>query len=257
MGFMTVEENYIRMAYWLHETVEDLQLAKADGSPEVERLEKQLEDAKKAVANWRERDDELHEYRRKEAPIRFFLTNKLSQWAMSDFWIDGVRFNCCEQFMMAMKAAVFKDDESMKKIMAVDNLNVSYAHFKQWSDFPREQKRMGREVKGFDKEAWEKVAQEVVFRGNYAKFSQNPDLWKFLDETGDDHLAESNPKDPIWGIGLGRDDPRATDKAQWQGKNWLGEALMKVRQQIRREKKVKECIASGGKSNWQRYQSVK
>lgn len=169
--------------------------------------------------------------------IYLFLTNKLSQWQRSDFVIDGVKYNCGEQWMMAEKARLFKDDETLKKIMAVDPaLNHSGdSPYKEWTDYPREQKRLGREVKNFNVDDWSKIAQEVVYKGNYAKFSQNEEFWKFLDGTGDKILAEANPKDPVWGIALKRDDPRAQDQKQWKGTNWLGVALMRVREQIRKE----------------------
>ncbi len=174
--------------------------------------------------------------------IRLFLTNKLSQWTRSPFVIDGIRYNCCEQYMMAEKARLFKDNETFKKIMEVDPAlhHSGDSPYKEWTDYPRRQKELGREVKGFSKEEWEKVAQDVVYKCNLAKFSQNEELWKFLDNTGDDILAESNPKDQIWGIGLKRDDPRAMNQTTWQGKNWLGFALMKAREQIRADRKESE-----------------
>ena len=169
--------------------------------------------------------------------IRLFLKGPLSQWVRSDFIINGNKYNCCEQWMMAEKARLFKDDDVHQKIMAAGPDNPAF-NARIWIDYPREQKKLGREVKGFIKEEWEKVAQAVVYRGNHAKFSQNPELWAILDATGDDILAEANPRDPIWGIGLAADDPRALDKTTWQGKNWLGEALMKAREQIRKDKKT-------------------
>jgi len=119
--------------------------------------------------------------------------------------------------MMAEKARLFGDNESLAKIMA--------------SKSPREQKKLGRKVKNFDPFKWSEVCKEVVRRGNYAKFTQNTELgWKLIESEGT--LVEASPYDRIWGIGLGEDDPRAQDRNQWLGANWLGEVLTEVRQQI-------------------------
>lgn len=38
--------------------------------------------------------------------------------------------------------------------------------------------------------------------------------------------------DKIWGIGLSKDDPKAWNKKTWRGRNLLGEALTKVRNDL-------------------------
>jgi ribA/ribD-fused uncharacterized protein len=48
-------------------------------------------------------------------------------------------------------------------------------------------------------------------------------------DTGDKLIVEASPKDKIWGIGLHYTDDRIHDQSKWEGTNWLGEAIMKVR----------------------------
>jgi ribA/ribD-fused uncharacterized protein len=67
---------------------------------------------------------------------------------------------------------------------------------------------------------------------NLAKFRQNEALGRFLLETGRRVLVEASPVDAIWGIGLSRDDERATQPELWPGLNLLGFALMEVRSQL-------------------------
>ena len=148
-----------------------------------------------------------------------FWGGPFSQWYPQKMIIDGIEYNCCEQYMMAQKAALFADAEAINKIMATDE--------------PRLQKAIGRTVKNFNAPMWEKICRDVVYRANLEKFS-NPRLKEYLMNTDDKEIVEASPYDKIWGIGLGEDDPRALDKLQWQGTNWLGEALMQVRETLRK-----------------------
>jgi len=148
-----------------------------------------------------------------------FLTNEFSQWYPSAFTSkDGLAFNCAEQYMMHQKALLFGDAKTAAKIMQAQT--------------PDEQKQLGREVKGFDKDIWDAHAQDIVYRGNYYKFTQNPHLFDVLMATAPKQLVEAAHYDPVWGIGLRADDPLARDKANWKGKNWLGGTLTKLRDDL-------------------------
>lgn len=154
----------------------------------------------------------------------YFWSNKskngfLSNWYPSRFLVDGKTYSCVEQYMMGSKALLFGDGESYTKIMATDS--------------PREQKALGRAVRGFDKVKWEQVAREVVYKACYAKFTQNSDLEKALMATGDTILVEASPRDPIWGVGFAENDPRILCRSTWKGLNWLGETLTRVREDIK------------------------
>lgn len=154
-------------------------------------------------------------------PIDKVKKNCFSQWYPSDFVISGVKYNCCEQYMMAQKAKLFNDNEMLNAIMGTSD--------------PREIKAYGRQVKNFDAKAWEEKCRDIVFEANYAKFSQNPKLKEFLLSTGDEVIAEASPYDNIWGIGLKADDPLAQNEATWKGTNYLGKAIMAVRENLSKE----------------------
>ncbi|XP_071149809.1 peptidyl-prolyl cis-trans isomerase G-like [Mytilus edulis] len=149
-----------------------------------------------------------------------------SQWYLSNFTVDGITFNCTEQFMMYSKAKLFKDKETASEILAEHE--------------PREHKRLGRQVKNFDQSTWDDNCMDIVIRGNKAKFEQNEDLMKTILKTFPKTLAEASPFDTIWGIGLSADDPRALNKETWKGKNLLGHALTKIRDRfVEKKEKVK------------------
>lgn len=147
-----------------------------------------------------------------------FWDGIFSQWKIHEMTIDGVTYNCCEQYMMAEKARLFGDEETLALIME--------------AKMPNDQKRLGRKVKNFDKTIWEQHDEEIVYRGNKAKFS-DPKLKEYLMSFGDDIFVEASPVDKIWGIGLSEKDPRALDPTQWQGLNKLGKAITRVRDEFR------------------------
>ena len=154
----------------------------------------------------------------------FFWRGWPSQWYPSPFEIEGIQYTCAEQYMMAEKARAFTEAHP-------DNAAILKAIMS--TDSPREQKSLGGSVKGFDDTEWVNVVREIVYRGNLAKFTQNLPLRELLLETGNRTIVEASPVDKRWGIGLAVDDPRAKDPTQWQGLNWLGEAIMRARATIR------------------------
>jgi ribA/ribD-fused uncharacterized protein len=155
----------------------------------------------------------------------YFWGGILSNWAKSNFrasLYDGgekIRFNTAEQYMMRIKAEFFDDPASAKLIMQTAS--------------PKEQKRLGRAIRGYSDEGWNPVARDLSYVGIYQKFAQNKELRELLLSTGNKILAEASPVDKKWGVGLEHLDPRIHNKAEWPGKNWLGQILMKVRDDLR------------------------
>lgn len=120
--------------------------------------------------------------------------------------------------MMAEKARLFEDEETLSKIL---NCNS-----------PAEAKKLGRQVRNFDDKMWKAHRYEIVKRGNIYKFSQNEDLKTFLLKTENRVLVEASPYDRIWGIGLSKNSDKANYPEQWRGLNLLGFVLMEVRDEI-------------------------
>jgi ribA/ribD-fused uncharacterized protein len=153
--------------------------------------------------------------------IYLFYSNShpFSNWYMMPFTHNGVEYNCSEQYMMHMKARMFKDHDVAEMIMQQGH--------------PRKQKFLGRAVRGFDKSLWDAKCQDIMVEGLVSKFRQDTYSLQTLLDTGDMIIAEASPSDKIWGIGLAEDDPRAKIEGQWQGSNWLGNVLMRTRDVIR------------------------
>ena len=156
-----------------------------------------------------------------ENDVVFFYGGIFSQWYGSSFIIHGTKYNCAEQFMMAMKAVTFNDDFCLKKILETSNPSI--------------QKRFGRQVRNYNDKEWNEVRYNFVVQGNYAKFSQNGYLKKVLLNTGNKILVEASPYDTIWGIGMDANNPDRFDTSKWKGTNLLGKALMEVREKLKKE----------------------
>ncbi|AHE57057.1 NADAR family protein [Sphingomonas sanxanigenens] len=152
----------------------------------------------------------------------FFWNGPFSQWHPSPFELDGLRYVTAEQYMMAGKARLFGDDETLDAIMATES--------------PREQKALGRKVSDFDADRWNAHAKAIVLAGNRAKFTTHDDLLELLLATRGTTLVEASPFDRIWGIGLAEDHPDAGNRARWRGTNWLGEVLTDLRETLLKER---------------------
>lgn len=151
--------------------------------------------------------------------LRNVTKNCFSQWYPSKFIVGGKEYRFAEQFMMARKAELFNDLETLQKIMIASDARTI--------------KTLGREVKSFDPTIWNEKKFKVVVQGNLAKFTQDVELRDFLLSTGDKILVEASPYDKIWGIGLDEKSPDAIHPQKWRGQNLLGFALMKVRSIIK------------------------
>ena len=109
---------------------------------------------------------------------------------------------------MYKKACLFLDTDMAEKILREEEPSV--------------QQKLGREVKGYCPDIWDKHKFGVVWYGNYLKFSQHEDLKERLLATGNKILAEASPYDLIWGVGFSADSDEILESSNWKGKNLLG-----------------------------------
>ena len=144
-----------------------------------------------------------------------------SNWYLSDFEVDGVKYTSLEQYMMHQKALRFHDDEIAKEIMSTTDVAVI--------------KGLGRKVRNFDGSYWNGVRQVLVYNGLLAKFSQNKELKRILLDTGDELMAECSVSDQIWGNGISMYDTRRFRPIEWTGQNLMGYNLMLVREELRKQ----------------------
>lgn len=159
-----------------------------------------------------------------KTPIFFWRQNEIPfgvfcQWYPSRFTDqNGVEWQNMEQYIMGMKAELFKDQRSYDRIRR--------------DSTPSKCKAVGRQVANFDEKIWKRKAPLLAYIGNCMKYEQNTKLRKILLSTRDQPLFEASPIDKIWGIGLDAKSAAECDPDDFPGTNLLGKALVKVRTKL-------------------------
>lgn len=103
----------------------------------------------------------------------------MSQWYTSPFTHEEITYHTAEMWMMVQKAKLFKDEETAAKML-------------QTTD-PKKHKGLGRKVKDFDKDVWDREKERIVEEGSWLKFTQSEnveDLRALLLVTGEKELVE-------------------------------------------------------------------
>lgn len=145
---------------------------------------------------------------------------------MHTFFIWNVEYICPQPHHLAAKARLFHDYATLEKILQASDQGKI--------------KALGRQVLGFEEETWRQEREHIVFEANLAKFSQNPELKRYLLSTENDVLVEASPVDLVWGIGLSQDAEGVDQPTSWPGLNLLGFCLMQVRAQLRQDERPKQ-----------------
>jgi ribA/ribD-fused uncharacterized protein len=154
----------------------------------------------------------------------FFWGGTFSQWNIDtdndgyQFIDDGIKYNCTEQYMMSKKAQLFGDFEIQQQILNTQD--------------PSTQRKLGRQVKNFNQDIWNENRNEIVYKANFLKFSQNETLRNILFQYEGKEFVEASPVDKIWGVGLAYKNDLILDKQNWQGTNLLGIAINRVLEEL-------------------------
>lgn len=143
----------------------------------------------------------------------------MSQWYKAPFDIDGVKYSCTEQYLMAKKALAMGDLEYYVLIMHESD--------------PGKMQNLGKKIRGFESAKWLRISPSILYDATFAKFDQNMDLKRMLLETEDRILVYASPYDLKYGTGWGPFEPEVRRMDFWPGKNLLGKTLMKVRETLK------------------------
>ena len=139
-----------------------------------------------------------------------------------DLIMTGRRYRSAKQALAGELAMHFKDEANYKKISEAETADaVSYS--------------VENTPGGKDKNQgeWNKKQSELIYSVNRVKFTSYPALAKQLLDTKYAILGAYLPNDTILGIGISINDPKSSIRRHWSGQNELGQALMKLREEIR------------------------
>ena len=141
--------------------------------------------------------------------------------------IDDVMYSSNEQYIQCEKAKMFRDNETVRKIMSSSN--------------PKEIKELGKTVRNFDNRKWKHRRNEVVRVCNEAKYEMYEEAKRELLETGQKLLGEAT-RDTHWGVGIHISDEGVLYTETWIGGNEMGNILMSIRKAYQTEESTDKLI---------------
>lgn len=137
-----------------------------------------------------------------------------SNFYMANFEIDGMIYNCVEQYYQHSKAVACNYHDRARKIMNCTD--------------PRRIKELGDGVQSDDE--WLATRVPTLYDGALTKFQQNHDLAITLVSTGNVNLLEATT-DMFFGCGIGLQSKR-WEKKDWSGENVAGRIIMRIRSEL-------------------------
>ncbi len=158
------------------------------------------------TAATREQDDKL---------LFFTKESVFSNFHPAPFKMGLENYDHSEQYYQCKKAEHFQKDDIAHKIRSESD--------------PLRCKKLGDSIR-CDWQKWQQEAPEVMYKGVFEKFKQNPSMKDILLNTGTKTLAEGS-RDRFWGTGIPIHYKNAFQG--WTGNNNLGNILMRVRNDLR------------------------
>ncbi|KAH3982013.1 hypothetical protein HBH98_014120 [Parastagonospora nodorum] len=143
----------------------------------------------------------------------------LSPWYLSPFEVKSVKYLNSGQYILAEKARIFDDKNTLQKILDATAAEDLIA--------------LGDSISNVDDKVWRRRAAYIAKKANMFKFSSNtPDLRKQLEALGRRETVFADPSDAFLGIGFGVDDAEDVCRSKW-GANVFGKAVEVARKELR------------------------
>ena len=134
---------------------------------------------------------------------------ELSNFSSHGFSLDGIYWRTVEHYFQAKKF-----------------LNLELQHKIRNMDSPMKAAIEGRKQENPLRPDWEMIKDQVMYIAVKAKFTQHIELSNLLISTGNAYIVEHTQNDSYW-----------ADGGDGSGKNMLGIILMKVRDELIKERR--------------------
>lgn len=148
-------------------------------------------------------------------------TNPLSNFYQCEFAVKtqspDIIYNTVEQAFQHTKSLIFCDYDIADKIME-NPYNPAMC------------KKLGRKVKGFNSEFWNRNRERIMIEILLAKFMDDKELKDTLISI-DKKLIEASPTDYFWGAGISM-SAFQNETVSFSGLNKMGEFLTAIRQYL-------------------------
>lgn len=138
----------------------------------------------------------------------------------SEFVAYGQTFTSMLQYMTYRKALAFGAEDKGRQVLRLND--------------PTRISKICASLSKIPNLFWDGQKQIIAYHGLIAKFKQNEAICHHLLATGSAVIVACFPDDPVWGIGLPRNDAESHAMENWRGQNLLGFTLMQARNAIER-----------------------
>lgn len=144
---------------------------------------------------------------------------------------DGIiHLNSSEQLFVLKKALLLDREDIAKEV--IQNKNKHPNFYKQLGG--------SISINKSNVDLWNENCYRIMYESVYEKFTQSKELKEDLLSTGNAILVETSPFDKLWGIARGKYIAQSVIPSNlwknvktWKGKNYLGFALMELRDNLR------------------------
>lgn len=167
-----------------------------------------------------------------------------SQWFPAPFSDKGLTFKSTLHYMMFQKAVLSElRNKSAEEIIDFlyrdrtaykngDKLHLHIVNQILDASTPKEAKDLCTSLSIKDENTWNAIAPKILYKGNYLKLTQNPNILQKFISLGSRTFAEASPHDKVYGIGMTENHPDATNPSKWKGKNIEGNVLTQLSKEL-------------------------